>query len=79
MTFSSPITITIAYGTGAFTPGQETELVLLYRDGANWVDAACGAYDRDLVNHTLQVPIIHLSTFGLAEPSGLIYLPAIRH
>ena len=79
MTFASPITITLAYGAGAYTPEQEAGLVLLYWDGANWVDAACGPYVRDLVNHTLQVPIIHLSTFGLAEPSGLIYLPAIRH
>ncbi len=79
MVFENPITITLAYGAGAFTPEQEAGLVLLYWDGANWVDAASGPYVRDLVGHSLQVPILHLSTFGLAEPSELIYLPAIRH
>lgn len=52
-------------------------MLLLWWDGSQWVDAACGDYVRDLVNHVIQVPICHLSTFAIGQHSRLSHLPLV--
>lgn len=77
LTFEAPVILTIEYGANRFYPGEEQELLLLWWDGNQWVDAACGAYVRDPVNHILQVPICHLSTFAVGQQSQLYHLPLV--
>lgn len=77
MNFTNPVTITITYEAGVFTPEQEEQLMFVTWDGNDWVDAACGPYQRDLVNHTLTTRICHLSIFGVAQPSLPLFLPII--
>jgi len=75
--FSNPVTLTLNYNSQATGSLIEEEMRLFWWDGSAWVDAACGPYVRDTVNHTLQVPICHLSKFALGGLSNEIYLPLI--
>jgi hypothetical protein len=43
----------------------------------NWIDAACGDYDRHPEDNWLAVPICHLSQFALIGEIAPIYLPII--
>ena len=75
--FQSSVTVTIAYTDTDVTDLDENLLRLLYLDGDQWVDAACGPFLRDPGENWIQVPICHLGQFGLFEPSLRVYLPLI--
>jgi hypothetical protein len=65
--FAAPITVTLRYTKAALGGIQEDSLKLMYWDEpqADWLDAACGAYDRHPDEDWLAVPICHLSDFAL--------------
>ena len=73
-TFQQPITITLHYEEQALGLVNEADLLLLWWDGTDWVDAACGPYQRDLINNILTVPICHFSQFtiGGEVSAGLV-------
>jgi PKD repeat protein len=83
--FSAPVTVTIHYSDDdvqAVT--DESELALWWWTGSEWQNAAqtCDpvpSYTRDTANNVLEVPICHLSLFGLFGPgsSHRIYLPLV--
>ncbi|NTU80499.1 MAG: hypothetical protein HGA45_14155 [Chloroflexales bacterium] len=76
-TFAKPIVVTIRYSDATVAQLNERALTLSYWDGSAWADAACGAYERNLEQNQLTVPICHLSRFSLfATPR--IYLPLAR-
>jgi len=78
-TFSIPITITLHYSESELA-GAEDELLLMYwnEDTATWLDAACGAYNRNLAEDWLSVPICHLSNFALVVEEPIkIFLPLV--
>ncbi len=65
VTFASPITLTLHYNAQSLGLVAEHQLLLLWWNGSDWVDAACGAYQRDVINHVLTVPICHFSQFSI--------------
>jgi hypothetical protein len=76
-TFQSPVTVTIAYTDTDVIDVDENQLRLLYLDGQEWVDAACGPYLRNPGENWIQVPICHLSLFGLFQydtATGALYV-----
>ena len=73
----SPVTVTIHYNPATLGGLSENSLTLFRWDGSAYVDAACGAYVRDLTHHVLQVPICHLSQFAVAGTPSL-FLPLVR-
>lgn len=75
--FEIPITVTITYADADVAGLDEANLALYYLDGAQWLDAACGPYVRDLDNNLLSVPICHLSRFALLGEGTAIFLPLI--
>jgi sugar lactone lactonase YvrE len=80
LNFLQPVTVILDY-TDAEVAGQdESKLELRRWDVATsaWVDAACGAYDRQPAQNRLSVPVCHLSQFGLFGPMEYLYLPAVR-
>ncbi len=75
-TFELPITVTLEYTDSDVVDITETTLLLLFYDGSEWVDAACGAYERHPEENWLKVPICHLSKFGLfGKEFHFTYLP----
>lgn len=64
-TFANPITLTLHYNASALGLVAESNLLLLWWNGSDWIDAACGPYQRDLINHVLTVPICHFSQFSI--------------
>jgi CSLREA domain-containing protein len=75
-TFEQPVTVTLHYADSDVPDMDEATLVLLHYDGSNWVDAACGAYERYPEENWLRVPICHLSKFALfGNEIHLIFLP----
>jgi peptide/nickel transport system substrate-binding protein len=64
-TFASAITLTLHYNDQALGLVAEDQLLLLWWNGSDWVDAACGPYQRDLINNVLTVPICHFSQFSI--------------
>jgi hypothetical protein len=76
-TFASPLTLTLHYNNATRGPLVEDELILFWWDGNAWVDAACGPYERDVVNDILRVPICHFSEFALGGITNDIYLPLV--
>lgn len=81
VTFNVPVTIVLHY-TDFDVVGIDEEKLMLRTldDGAtNWVNAACGAYDRHLAENWLAVPICHLSRFALfaEKVEYKVYLPLI--
>jgi len=68
--FQIPVTITIYYSDADIAGLDESSLRLYYWTGAYWEDAAAtcspaSTYFTDTVANVLQVPICHLSEFGL--------------
>jgi hypothetical protein len=76
--FQTPVVVTIEYSDSNVDGLSEEQLHLMYNDAGTWMDAACGAYIRDLGENWVQVPICHLSQFGLFEFTPHIYLPMVR-
>lgn len=64
-TFASPITLTLHYNEQSLGLVAENNLLLLWWNGTDWIDAACGLYQRDLINNILSVPICHFSQFSI--------------
>lgn len=80
LAFLQPVTVILEY-TDADVAGMNEARLLLHRwDPATsaWIDAACGAYDRQPAQNWLSVPICHLSQFGLFGAVEYVYLPAVR-
>lgn len=73
VTLNQPVTITLHYVDEDILFIDEATLQLFWWDGTNWVDAACGAYVRDLVNNILEVPICHFSSFAVGGDQALLY------
>jgi uncharacterized repeat protein (TIGR01451 family) len=74
-TFQQPVTITIHYSDTDIAGLDETALQLEYWDGDQWLDAACGPYQRHPDENWVAVPVCHLSDFALFSQSYTIYLP----
>jgi hypothetical protein len=66
LTADEPIHIAIHYSDGDVAGLDEETLVLEYRSGETWGDAACGDYDRHPDENWLSVPLCHLSPFALS-------------
>jgi len=81
--FVRPITVSLRYADDALGRLAEDALQLRYWDGSAWSDArtTCappGSYTRDLANNLLQVPICHLTEWGMMSvPQVNIYLPVV--
>jgi len=78
--FLNPITVTIYYAEADVAGLDEDTLALKYWDVSQgeWVEAACGPYDRHPGENWLAAPICHLSQFGLFAPTvHKLYLPVI--
>jgi CSLREA domain-containing protein len=78
LTFSVPVTITLHYSE-ADLGGMDETLLVLERwndEDHEWVDAACGPYDRHPDEDWLAVPICHLSRFGLFG-TYRVYVPVV--
>jgi hypothetical protein len=76
--FEQPITVTMHYTDASVAGMDESSLRLYYWDGGQWVDAACGAYDRHPDQNWLAVPVCHLSEFALfGEVQQRVYLPVV--
>jgi parallel beta-helix repeat protein len=76
-TFSTPVTITLHYDEADIGGVEEDTLVLHYWSGDEWIDAACGDYDRHPADDWLAVPICHLSRFALFGEQRKVYLPLV--
>lgn len=76
-TLNEPMILTIQYTDIQIQTLDESSLMLFWWDGADWVDAACGAYVRDLENKILEVPICHFSEFAIGGVSYDIFLPVL--
>jgi hypothetical protein len=76
-TFSGSITITVHYYDSDVFIQDENGLTLQYWDESSgeWMDAACGSYDRHPGENWLAVPICHLSRFALFGEVHTVYLP----
>ena len=77
-TLNNSVVITIDYTQEDIGSLNESQLMLVYWNGSNWEDAACGEYIRDLENNSLQVPICHLSTFALGQQAEKLFLPLMN-
>lgn len=82
--FQQPVTVTIHYSDAdVASVGSETQLILTYWDGNDWVDAATtctpiSVYNRDMDNNILSVPICHLSSYALfGAEAQKVYLPIV--
>ncbi len=76
--FNRPISITITYADEEVSGLDEASLVLLFEDGAEWDNAACGMPVANVTNNTLLTPVCHLSRFALFGSSGMkVYLPVV--
>jgi hypothetical protein len=68
--------VTLEYTDSDVVDLTETALLLLYYDGSEWVDAACGPYERNTEENWLKALICHLSKFGLfGSEIHYTYLP----
>ena len=84
-TFARPITVTISYSDADVQWIDESSLLLYYWDGAGWLDAAAtctptSTYVRDAGQNLLQIPICHLTQWGMMGvplPRYDIYLPIV--
>lgn len=82
--FENPIRLDLGYTDEALGDLPEEELILSYREGDGWIDAATScaptsAYVRDPENNRISVEICHLSEFGLFAPVGQwLFLPAVQ-
>jgi hypothetical protein len=76
LALTQPILATLTYPD---QPGlDESRLRLVTWNGTAWVEAACGAYQRDPGNNRLTVPICHLSEFALVVQGYPLFLPMVR-
>jgi hypothetical protein len=74
------VIITLEYDESSLGGLDEESLLLMYWDESlsQWIDGACGPYDRHPADDWLSVPICHLSEFALViPPTFSIYLPLI--
>lgn len=76
-TLNEPMILTIQYTDIQVQTLDESSLMLFWWDGADWVDAACGAINLDIENNILEVPICHFSDFAIGGVSYDIYLPML--
>lgn len=78
LTFQKPVTVTIRYSDADVNGIHESQLVLMYRGGDNWLDVATtcappSTYSRYPISNTLSVAICHLTEYALF---GLPVAPA---
>jgi hypothetical protein len=79
--FNRPVTITIAYSDlDVQWVTAESELLLMWWDGTDWVDAAetcspASVYGRDLVNNVISVGVCRSGRFGLFGEGIRVFLP----
>ena len=79
-TFLQPVTLTQYYSEADVAEVDENSLTLRYWDtgAGQWLEAACGPYERHPDENWLRVPICHFSDFGLFGSTGVkLYLPLI--
>ena len=75
--FDKPITLTFHYDEAMLMGTDPSTLRLLTQEGDQWVEAACGPYQRNLAAHRFAVPICHLSRFSLHTKFHEVYLPMV--
>ena len=75
--FAAPITLTLSYTTTALGGRNPATLRLTTWNGSAWVEAACGAYQRNLAQRWIRVPVCHLSQFALFGQFRT-YVPVVR-
>jgi peptide/nickel transport system substrate-binding protein len=81
--FLEPVTFTVYYSDSDISGLNETILALYYWNGSRWQDAAttcdpASTYTRDLAANRIDLPVCHLTQFGLfgaALPQ--FYLPIV--
>jgi hypothetical protein len=82
-TFNELVIVTIHYSEqDVRLISDEGLMTLRWWNGDTWRDAVetCdppSTYNRDEVNDLLEIPICHLSTFGLFGPTNRVYLPLV--
>lgn len=82
--FAHPISITVQYGDIDIAGMDERRLILDYRNGTAWVDAATtcappSTYQRALDLNRFSVAVCHLTQFGVfGIPQRKLYLPLVR-
>lgn len=75
LTLAQAATLTLHYTSQAIAPLIESEILLLQWDGNQWIDGACGDYQRDTNGNILTVPICKTGLFTLGGVTNDIYLP----
>ncbi len=84
MEFNTPVTLTLTYTDADFGLIAEESLGLYYWDEAAsaWTDAVAtcpgGEYTRDLEGNILELPLCHLTEFGLFGEPLRIFLPLMH-
>jgi hypothetical protein len=74
--FAQPVQVTLNYTDDDVAGLDEFSLILSYWNGSDWVDAACGPYDRHPAQNWLSVPICHLSRFAMfGSTEAHVFLP----
>lgn len=78
--FLQPMTVILDYTDADVLGMDENRLALLRWEPATstWVDAACGAYNRQPAQNRLSVPLCHLSQYGMFGAMDYLYLPMVR-
>ena len=79
--FVRPVTLTIGYLDDGLEPAKEAGLLVyaFLPDLELWEDAACGPVSCNAMLNRLELPICHLSTFGVFEPADkMVYLPTVQ-
>jgi 2',3'-cyclic-nucleotide 2'-phosphodiesterase (5'-nucleotidase family) len=76
-TFGAPVTVTLHYTVADLGITPASLVVLKTWSNGQWVDAACGPYDRHPAEHWLSVPICHLSQFALG--THRLIMPVVVH
>ena len=77
--FEQPAQVTLRYKDNDIAEIDEMKLALLRWDGSQWVDAACGDYQRQPGENSLTAPVCQASSFGLFGPLlPDLYLPFMQ-
>ncbi len=73
-----PVTLTIGYLDDGLEPAKEAGLLVyaFLPELELWEEAACGPVSCNAMLNRLELPICHLSTFGVFEPADKMVLSA---
>lgn len=81
--FQEPVLLTVEYSDWDVRCVQDVrQLTIRWWNGSQWQDAVntcipAATYTRDIVGHTISLPICHLSKYGLFGNTNQVLLPVV--